>query len=79
MVGAGIHDGDLLVVDRAVQPEHGKIVVAVIEGDFTVKRLIYETGRCLLRSANVRYPDIEVTEFSSNHVWGVVTNVIHRV
>ena len=79
MIGAGIHNGDLLVVDRAVDPEHGKIVVAVVEGEFMVKRLIYEGGLCLLRSANARYPDILVTEFASNHVWGVVTTVIHRV
>lgn len=79
MIGAGIHDGDLLVVDRAIDPEHGRIVVAIVEGEFVVKRLIYEAGRCLLRSANARYPDFEVTEVSNNHVWGVVTNVIHRV
>ena len=79
MIRAGIHDGDLLVIDRALEPAHGRIVVAVVDGDFMVKRLIYEDGRCLLRSENARFKDVIVGEDSDNTVWGVVTNVIHKV
>jgi len=79
MKGAGIHDGDIAVVDRALSPAHGKIVVAVVDGDFAVKRLIYRNGSCFLESANPAFPDIEVSESSDNAVWGVVAHVIHRL
>lgn len=79
MIRAGIHDGDLIVIDRALEPCHGRIVVAVVDNDFMVKRLLYESGRCLLRSENERFKDVVVGEDSSNQVWGVVTNVIHKV
>lgn len=79
MINAGIHDGDLVVVDRALTPAAGKVVVAVIDGDFAVKRLTYRDGLCFLESENPAFQPIEVSEFSSNAVWGVVTNVIHRL
>lgn len=76
---AGILDGDIAVVDRALTPVSGKIVVAVVDGDFCIKRLIYRDGRCFLQSANPTFPEIEVSECSSNQVWGVVAHVIHRL
>ena len=79
MKDAGILDGDIAVVDRALAPSHGKIVVAVVDGDFTIKRLAYRQGRCFLESANPGFPAIEVTEDTSNAVWGVVAHVIHRL
>lgn len=78
MRDAGIFDGDIAVVNRALTPTHGKIVVAVVDGDFTVKRLIYRGCRCFLASANPEFPDIEVSAYSENAVWGVVAHVIHR-
>lgn len=78
MKEAGIFDGDLAVVDRALTPIHGKIVVAVVDGDFTIKRLVYRGCRCFLVSANPEFPDIEVSASSENAVWGVVAHVIHR-
>lgn len=78
MQDAGILDGDIAVVDRALTPTHGKVVVAVVDGDFCVKRLIYRDGRCFLQSANPKFPEIEVSDCSENSVWGVVAYVIHQ-
>ena len=69
MIGAGINDGDLLVVDRGVRPAHGKIVVATISGDMTVKRLDLKSMPPRLLASNISYPPI-VDDFE---VWGVVT------
>lgn len=78
MRDAGILDGDIAVVDRAIAPAGDKIVVAVVDGEFTIKRLIYRGGRCFLESANPAYAPIEITEGTENAVWGVITSVIHR-
>ncbi len=78
MEGAGLHSGDILVVDRSLTPQSGKIVVALINGEFTVKRLKIEKEKIFLIPANPRYPVIEVVEGSDFQVWGVVTYAIHR-
>lgn len=69
---AGIFDGDTLVVDRAVKPRHGHIVVAVVDGEFTVKFLHDRAGRIKLKPANATYPDIVPREGQTVEVWGVV-------
>lgn len=79
MKDAGILNGDIAVVDRALTPRHGKIVVAVVDGEFTIKRLIYRDGHCFLQGANPDFPEIEVSDCSQNQVWGVVVHVIHRL
>jgi DNA polymerase V len=79
MIGAGIFDGDLLVVDRSLPHLHGKIVVASIDGGLTVKRLIIESGVQYLKPENEDYDVIQITENSNLHIWGIVTNVIHHV
>jgi DNA polymerase V len=79
MIDAGIHPGDLLVVDRGLAPSNGKIVVAVVDGESTVKRMFRENGRLYLMPENPAYPSIEITEETAFMVWGVVTNVIHAV
>jgi DNA polymerase V len=79
MLGAGIHDGDLLIVDRAVSPEDGKIVIAVVDGELTVKRLSQQKDKLYLAPENDDYPAIEVRESSEFSIWGVVTTVIHPV
>ena len=78
MVEAGIFDGDIMVVDKAIKPRHGHIVVAVVDGDFTVKRLYQRAGRVKLRAANVTFPEIVPKEGQTIEVWGVVTATIKR-
>lgn len=78
MVDAGIFDNDILVVDRAIRPRHKHIVVAVVDGDFTVKTLYQQDGRLWLRAANLRYPDILPHEGQTIEVWGVVTSSIKQ-
>lgn len=79
MRGAGIHSGDILVVDRSLEPQEGKIVVAVVNGEFTVKRMGREAnGQILLLAENPAYPPIRISEESNFQVWGVVTYAIHK-
>lgn len=78
MTGVGINDNDILVVDRSLEPVHGKIIIAAINGELTVKRLIKTDTSCRLVAENPNYPPIEVTEDLSCVVWGVVTSVIHQ-
>lgn len=77
MTGAGIHDGDLLIVDRSLEPVTGRVVVAALDGELTVKRLQRGRGRVMLKSENPAYPDIVVTEDRELQVWGVVAYVVH--
>lgn len=77
MVGAGIHDNDLLVVDRALTARHGSIVIAVVDGEFTVKRLEKRGARVRLRAEHPDYAPIDFQDGQELHVWGVVTQVIH--
>ena len=79
MIGAGIHPGDLVAVDRALQPRHGSIVVAVVEGEHTIKRLQLRAGQPWLVAENARYPPVPVGEEAGLLVWGVVTHVIHSL
>jgi DNA polymerase V len=78
MVEAGIFDNDILVVDRAIKPRHNHIVVAVVDGDFTVKQLYQRAGRIKLKAANPTFADIVPTEGQSIEVWGVVTSSIKQ-
>ena len=79
MVEAGIHSGDLLIVDRSLEPSDGKIVIAVLDGELTVKRLERRKGTLRLLPANKNYEPLEVSEQQSFEIWGVVTNVIHSL
>lgn len=74
----GIGDGDLIVVDRSIQARHGHIVVAVIEGEFTVKSLYSVAGIVRLKAGNPTYPDIIPRECETLQIWGVVTACIKR-
>lgn len=78
MKDAGIFDGDMLVVDKAIKPRHGHIVVAVVDGEFTVKYLYQRAGRVKLKPANVTFPEISPKEGQTLEVWGVVTCSIKR-
>lgn len=79
MIGEGIHDGDLLIVDRAEAPVHGKIVIAIVNGEFTVKKLAIRGQQIFLESGNPDYAPIPIKEEAGLEVWGVVTNVIRKV
>lgn len=79
MVNAGIYENDILIVDRSLTPDHGKIVVAVLDGQLTVKRLHKKDGKLLLMPENPDFKPIEVKEGSEVYIWGVVTSVIHSL
>ena len=79
MVNAGIFDGDLLVVDRIIPASHNKVVIAALDGELTVKRLVRRDGRVLLVPENPNYPEIDITEHEYVHIWGGVTSVIHKL
>jgi len=76
MIGAGLDDGDLLVIDRSLEPQDGKIAVCLIDGDFTVKRLKVEKDCIWLMAENKRYKPIQVTEENELMIWGIVTHVL---
>jgi DNA polymerase V len=79
MIGAGIHHGDILIVDRAVEPIDRKIVIAIVDGQLTVKRLRKADGKILLMPENPDYQPIEIPDETELEIWGVVTTVIHPV
>jgi len=79
MTGAGIHSGDTLIVDRAIEPVHGKIIVAIVDGELTVKRLHRKGGVLRLMPESPGFKPVDVAPESDFEVWGVVTFVIHKV
>jgi DNA polymerase V len=78
MTGANIHDGDLLVVDRSIEPKHGHIVLAVINNEYTVKRLYRHDGVIELHAENHAYPPIRFHEHDELQVWGVAVGSVSR-
>jgi DNA polymerase V len=78
MINAGIHDGDLLVVDRSLEPKNNQVVIAVIDGEFTVKRISKYNNKLYLIPENNQFKPIEITDTMDFEVWGVVTFVIHK-
>ena len=79
MVEAGIQDGDLLVVDRSLDARPGQVVVAVLDGAFTLKRLAHHQGRLRLEAANSAYPPLELHQCGDVQIWGVAIHVIHSL
>jgi len=79
MIGAGLDDGDLLVIDRSLFPENGKIAVCLVDGEFTVKRIVQEDGKLYLKAENEKYKPIELKEENELIIWGVVEYVIKKV
>lgn len=77
MIGAGIHDGDLLVVDRSIAPAHGDIVIAVLNGEHLVKKLAITRDEVALISENPEFPKKVVLSEEELHIWGVVRHYIH--
>ncbi len=78
MLGAGIHPDDILIVDRSISAKPNDIVIATLDGDFTVKRYVTEKGRHYLKPENPRYEMMEVSNHPDCRIWGVVVYVIHR-
>lgn len=78
MINAGIFPGSLLVVDRSIEPSHGKIVIAALDGELTVKRLSIQSKKAFLVAENDAYPAIEIQPDSDATIWGVVTSVIQE-
>lgn len=79
MTGAGIFDGDMLIVDRSITAADGKIVIAVVNGELTVKRFKLVGRTAQLHAENPKYSPITLCEGDNVNVWGVVTNVIHSM
>lgn len=79
MTGAGIDDGDILVIDRSLEPVNNKIAVCFIDGDFTVKRIKIEKDCVYLVPENNTYAPIKVTEDNQLLVWGIVTFVVKSI
>lgn len=79
MIGAGLDDNDLLVIDRSIEPTNNKIAVCFLDGEFTVKRLRVEGKEVWLQPENPDYPIIKITEENNFVIWGIVTSVIKRV
>ena len=78
MQGAGILNGSVVLVDKAIRPTHGHIVIAVVDGDFTCKRLHTRGGLLRLKPENPTYPDLVPREGQSVEIWGVVVACIHQ-
>ena len=79
MQGAGLDDGDLIVIDRSQEPDNGKIAVCYVDGEFTVKRLKVENECIYLMAENKKYKALKVTEENQLIIWGVVTYVIKKL
>jgi DNA polymerase V len=79
MTGAGLFPGDIAVIDRSVTPTPGCIVLALLDGEFTIKRYRPRDGKIVLQAENPAFPDIEVTPDRAFEVWGVVTKAIRML
>ena len=79
MEGAGISDGDEQIVNRALEPKDGSVVIAVLDGELTVKRLRITATGIVLQAENPRYQDIKVSALSELTIWGVATRCLHHV
>jgi DNA polymerase V len=77
MIGAGIHEGDLLIVDRSIEPANNRVIIAAVNGELLVKRLRLRRKKIYLESENSSYPSLLITEAMDFLIWGVVTNVVH--
>ncbi|MFZ5760591.1 MAG: LexA family protein [Thermodesulfobacteriota bacterium] len=79
MVGAGINHDDILIVDRSLAPTSGRIVIAVLDGELTVKRLVKNGDSCRLQAENPDYPATEIRAGMELEIWGVATCAIHQL
>jgi DNA polymerase V len=78
MQDLGIHDGDIMIIDKSITPQDGKIAVCYIDGEFTVKKIKIDKENCYLMPANPDYKPIQVTAENDFLIWGIVTYVIKK-
>jgi DNA polymerase V len=79
MIGAGIHDGDEIIVDRALEAKNGDVVVAAVSGELVIKRLRFRGEKIVLVSDNPHYPERVIAEGEQLEIWGVATRVLHKL
>lgn len=79
MVEMGIADGDLLIIDKSLEPKDGKIAVCFVDGEFTLKQISIRNNQIWLMPANPKYKPIVVTEENEFMIWGIVTYVIKKI
>ncbi|MBU0728204.1 MAG: translesion error-prone DNA polymerase V autoproteolytic subunit [Proteobacteria bacterium] len=79
MIGAGINHDDIVIVDRSLEPASGRIVIAVLNGELAVKRLVIQGDSCRLVSENPEYPPLEISPETPLEIWGVATYAIHKL
>ena len=79
MINAGIYNNDIIIVDRSIKPKHGKIVVAALDGQMTIKRLYRRDDKIMLLPENELFKPIEILDSMDMIIWGVATNVIHSL
>jgi DNA polymerase V len=79
MEGAGISDGDIVVIDKSLEPKNGNIAVCFIDGEFTLKRILLDKDHLWLQPANPKFKPIEITEENHFVVWGIVTYIIKEL
>ena len=78
MTKAGINSGDIMIVDRSLHPKHNDIVLAVIDGEFTVKRIAVNEESLYLMPENDSFSPIKITTAMNFQVWGIITHIIHK-
>ena len=78
MTKAGINTGDIMIVDRSLNPKHNDIVLAVIDGEFTVKRLAVNNESIYLMPENDSFSPIQINESMDFQIWGIITHIIHK-
>ena len=79
MIDAGIADGDLLIIDRSLNPENNKVAVCFIDGEFTIKRILKIADKLYLKPENKKYSEMEIKEEDNLIIWGIVTYVIKKI
>ena len=79
MTGEGIYNDDLLIVDRSLEATPGKIVIAILDGNFTIKKLTYSNGISYLEASHPDYPTIDLRNYGDVQIWGVAIFSIHNL
>ena len=79
MINSGIHNGDLLIVDRSLDPQPGQVVIAILDGCFTVKKLTFNQEKIYLEAASPNYPPIDISLYENVEIWGVAIYSIHHL
>lgn len=79
MSGIGMSDGDIVVVDKSLEPENNKVAVCYLDGEFTIKRIVLKDSKFFLVAENEKYQPIEITEDNDFVIWGIVTNIIKKI